>query len=75
MTPAGEQVIKIANDILGKVESIKKVAEEYTKPDQGELNIATTDTQARYALPQIIRQFIERYPKVNLHMHQARHRR
>lgn len=75
VTPAGEQVIKIANDILGKVESIKKVAEEYTKPDQGELNIATTDTQARYALPQIIRQFIERYPKVNLHMHQARHRR
>ncbi|MGL5409558.1 MAG: HTH-type transcriptional regulator CysB, partial [Shewanella sp.] len=57
--------------ILGKVESIKKVSEEYTKPDQGELNIATTDTQARYALPTIIRQFIDRYPKVNLHMHQG----
>lgn len=71
VTPAGLQVISIANDILGKVESIKKVSEEYTKPDQGELNIATTDTQARYALPTIIRQFIERYPKVNLHMHQG----
>lgn len=71
VTPAGQQVIAIANDILGKVDSIKKVAEEYTRPDQGELNIATTDTQARYALPQIIRQFIERYPKVNLHMHQG----
>ncbi|WP_299789682.1 HTH-type transcriptional regulator CysB [uncultured Shewanella sp.] len=71
VTPAGEQVISIANNILGKVESIKKVAEEYTKPDQGELNIATTDTQARYALPNIIRSFIERYPKVNLHMHQG----
>lgn len=71
VTPAGQQVINIANDILGKVESIKKVSEEYTKPDQGELNIATTDTQARYALPTIIRQFIDRYPKVNLHMHQG----
>ncbi|MGL4223230.1 MAG: HTH-type transcriptional regulator CysB [Shewanella sp.] len=71
VTPAGQQVINIANDILGKVESIKKVSEEYTKPDQGELNIATTDTQARYALPNIIRQFIDRYPKVNLHMHQG----
>ncbi len=71
VTPAGEKVIEIANDILGKVESIKKVAEEYTKPDQGELNIATTDTQARYALPHIIRNFISRYPKVNLHMHQG----
>lgn len=71
VTPAGQQVINIANDILGKVESIKKVSEEYTKPDQGQLNIATTDTQARYALPNIIRQFIDRYPKVNLHMHQG----
>ncbi|MGL4612528.1 MAG: HTH-type transcriptional regulator CysB [Shewanella sp.] len=71
VTPAGQQVINIANDILGKVESIKKVSEEYTKPDQGELNIATTDTQARYALPTIIRQYIDRYPKVNLHMHQG----
>ncbi|QSX32412.1 HTH-type transcriptional regulator CysB [Shewanella avicenniae] len=71
VTPAGQQVIRIANDILGKVESIKKVAEEYTKPDQGDLNIATTDTQARYALPHIIKQFIQRYPKVNLHMHQG----
>ena len=71
VTPAGQQVINIANDILGKVESIKKVSEEYTKPDRGELNIATTDTQARYALPHIIRQFIDRYPKVNLHMHQG----
>ncbi|MBO1271481.1 HTH-type transcriptional regulator CysB [Shewanella sp. 4t3-1-2LB] len=71
VTPAGEQVIRIANDILGKVESIKKVSEEYTKPDQGDLNLATTDTQARYALPKIIQQFIARYPKVNLHMHQG----
>ncbi|MBE8167938.1 MAG: HTH-type transcriptional regulator CysB [Shewanella sp.] len=71
VTPAGQQVINIANDILSKVEGIKKVAEEYTQPDQGELNIATTDTQARYALPNIIKGFIDRYPKVNLHMHQG----
>ncbi|NKF52466.1 HTH-type transcriptional regulator CysB [Shewanella sp. WXL01] len=71
VTPAGQQVIDIANDILGKVESIKKVSEEYTQPDKGELNIATTDTQARYALPPIIKDFIKRYPKVNLHMHQG----
>ncbi|MBR9729497.1 HTH-type transcriptional regulator CysB [Shewanella intestini] len=71
VTPAGQQVIDIANDILGKVESIKKVSEEYTQPDKGELNIATTDTQARYALPPIIKDFIKRYPKVNLNMHQG----
>ncbi|GLS84158.1 HTH-type transcriptional regulator CysB [Paraferrimonas haliotis] len=71
VTPAGKQIIDISADILGKIESIKAVAEEHTKPDQGVLNIATTHTQARYALPQVIQSFMERYPKVSLHMHQA----
>ncbi|QIZ75885.1 HTH-type transcriptional regulator CysB [Ferrimonas lipolytica] len=71
VTPAGKQVIEIAGDILGKVEGIKNVASEYTQPDRGDLNIATTHTQARYALPQVIGNFIQRYPQVNLHMHQG----
>lgn len=33
--------------------------------------IATTHTQARYALPNVIKGFIERYPRVSLHMHQG----
>lgn len=71
VTPAGQEVIAIAQSILGKVESIKSVAQEHTQPDQGVLNIATTHTQARYALPSVIKGFIERYPKVSLHMHQG----
>ncbi|WP_298444186.1 HTH-type transcriptional regulator CysB [uncultured Ferrimonas sp.] len=71
VTPAGKQIIDIAGDILGKVEGIKNVASEYTQPDRGDLNIATTHTQARYALPQMIGNFIQRYPDVNLHMHQG----
>ena len=35
------------------------------------LSIATTHTQARYALPATIKAFIERYPDVSLHMHQG----
>jgi Transcriptional regulator len=35
------------------------------------LSIATTHTQARYALPPLIKQFIVRYPEVSLHMHQG----
>ncbi|WP_163931079.1 HTH-type transcriptional regulator CysB [Paraferrimonas sp. SM1919] len=71
VTPAGQKVVDIAADILSKAESIKQVAREYTLPDQGALNIATTHTQARYALPSVISHFIERYPKVSLHMHQG----
>jgi LysR family cys regulon transcriptional activator len=71
VTPAGKEVIRYASEILGKVESIKSVARQYTQPDQGTLNIATTHTQARYALPEVIKGFIKRYPQVSLHMHQG----
>ncbi|MDO6706569.1 HTH-type transcriptional regulator CysB [Photobacterium sp. 1_MG-2023] len=71
VTPAGENIVRISRDILSRVESIKSVAGEYTHPEMGTLHIATTHTQARYALPQVIQGFIERYPKVSLHMHQG----
>ena len=71
VTPAGKEIIRYSTEILGKVESIKAVANQYTMPDQGTLNIATTHTQARYALPEVINGFIKKYPKVSLHMHQG----
>lgn len=71
ITTAGEEVLKIAGDILSKVEEIKQLTQEYSSPDQGSLSIATTHTQARYALPVVIESFIKRYPKVALHMHQG----
>ena len=71
VTEAGKDVINISREILAKVESIKSVAREHTLPDQGKLNIATTHTQARYALPDVIQGFMNKYPKVSLHMHQG----
>lgn len=71
VTPAGHEVIAIAQQILAKVDAIKSVASEHTQPNQGKLNIATTHTQARYALPTIIRDFMQKYPQVSLHMHQG----
>ncbi|HIF9458209.1 TPA: HTH-type transcriptional regulator CysB [Photobacterium damselae] len=71
VTPAGEEIVRIARDILSRVESIKSVAGEHTHPEVGTLNIATTHTQARYALPDVIQGFTARFPKVSLHMHQG----
>lgn len=71
VTPAGRDILKISQEILAKVQSIRSVAGQYTNPDEGTLNISTTHTQARYALPGVIRSFIKRYPKVSLHMHQG----
>lgn len=71
VTPAGEAVLKVAGEILGKVDSIKQIAQEYSNNKKGSLSIATTHTQARYALPNVIEHFIEDFPDVALHMHQG----
>ena len=71
VTPAGEVILQTAGEILRKVESIKQVAQEYSNEKKGALSIATTHTQARYALPATIKTFMERYPDVSLHMHQG----
>lgn len=71
VTPAGEAILKTAGEILRKVESIKSVAQEFSNEKKGSLSLATTHTQARYALPDTISTFIERYPEVSLHMHQG----
>jgi LysR family cys regulon transcriptional activator len=71
ITPAGEAILRTAGEILRKVESIKQVAQEFSNERKGSLSIATTHTQARYALPSVIEDFIEKYPEVSLHMHQG----
>ncbi|MDG1311710.1 MAG: HTH-type transcriptional regulator CysB [Porticoccaceae bacterium] len=71
VTQAGEQILKIAGEILGQVESIKQLTQEHNSPHRGSLSIATTHTQARYALPPVIQGFISKYPEVSLHMHQG----
>ena len=51
VTPTGEKILKIAGDILRQVDGIKQLTQEHNSPNHGSLSIATTHTQARYALP------------------------
>jgi LysR family transcriptional regulator, cys regulon transcriptional activator len=71
ITPAGEVIIRMAGEILRKVESIKQAAQEFSNERRGSLSIATTHTQARYALPKVIQAFRAEYPEVRLHMNQG----
>ena len=71
ITPAGETILRIADEILRKTESIKRVAQEFSDEATGNLSIATTHTQARYALPPVIKEFMRQYPEVSLHMNQG----
>ncbi len=71
ITEPGKRVLEIAGRILREVANIKRVSEEYAGGDTGSLVIATTHTQARYALPAVVKQFVERHPDVRLSMHQG----
>ena len=71
LTPAGETIVAIAGDILRQTENIKRAALEHRDERRGSLSIATTHTQARYALPPVIEAFRARYPAVALHMNQG----
>ena len=66
ITPPGAAILEIAERILHETENLKQAAEDFSNQDAGTLTIATTHTQARYALPAVIKQFSQRYPRVKL---------
>jgi len=71
ITAGGHQVIDRARIIMREVENIRSLASDYFEEEEGSLSIATTHTQARYVLPEIIAEFRERFPKVGLNLHQG----
>ncbi len=71
ITPAGATVIEYARKVMRDVDNIRSVGKDLLARQEGTLSIATTHTQARYVLPDIISQFHERYPNVNLELHQG----
>jgi LysR family transcriptional regulator, cys regulon transcriptional activator len=66
ITPPGKTILAIAERILQETENLKRAASDYSNQDTGSLTVATTHTQARYALPDVIQRFSARYPKVKL---------
>ena len=71
ITSAGEQVIGRARLIMQETENIRSLASDYYREENGTLSIATTHTQARYVLPDVIREFRTRHPLVDLHLHEG----
>src|SRR5262245_54091325 len=70
-TAAGARVIEHAVRILREAQNIKGISAEFRDEHSGTLSIGTTHTQARYALPPVIKQFRARYPRVKFHLHQG----
>ena len=71
ITPAGQKVIERARVIMHEVDNIRALASDFYEEEEGSLSIATTHTQARYVLPDIIQEFRRKYPGVQLNLHQG----
>jgi LysR family cys regulon transcriptional activator len=71
LTDPGKELIEIVERILVDTGNIKKLGQQFSARDEGQLVIATTHAQARYVLPQVVAQFRQAFPKVRLTLHQG----
>jgi LysR family cys regulon transcriptional activator len=71
LTPPGRESLEIARRIVAETHNLKAVTAEYRQERSGSLVIATTHTQARYALPPVVARFREKYPQVHLSLKQG----
>lgn len=71
ITEPGEKIIQIAQRILLEAHNLKEVTAEFHHETTGSLAVATTHTQARYALPRVVSSFMNAYPQVRLSLRQG----
>ena len=71
LTEPGKEISCYVEQILIDTANIKRVAENLSKIEAGKLTIATTHTQARYTLPDIIVNFRHAFPNVRLVLNQT----
>jgi LysR family transcriptional regulator, cys regulon transcriptional activator len=71
ITEAGHEVLKSVDIVLREIANLKRIGAQFAAADTGRLRIATTHTQARYYLPPRVAAWRQRFPKVQVALHQA----
>ena len=71
LTPPGEAVLPIVQRLMLDAENLKRAGKDFSDQSKGQLTVAATHSQARYALPQVVKEFRDQYPHVTLHLHQG----
>jgi LysR family cys regulon transcriptional activator len=71
LTPPGQALLPIVERLLLEADNLRSAGEEFSGADRGRLRIGATHSQARYALPPVVRDFRALFPRVTLHMHQG----
>jgi len=71
LTAPGKELQPVVERLLQDAGNIRRIADEFASKDSGDLVVAATHTQARYALPEVIRDFKQAHPRVHLALHQG----
>lgn len=71
LSPIGKQLLPHIERIFVEIRTIENLTLDFQNPTTGELSIATTHTQARYVLPDVIQQFKQKFPNIQLVLQQA----
>lgn len=71
LTEPGKEIIQVVERMLLDARNLRRISDHFSGQDQGGLTIATTHTQARYALPKVVHAFKREFPKVHLSLRQA----
>ena len=70
-TPVCKAIVQELDRIEQSMENIRAVADDFRLQTRGEIRIATTHTQAKYFLPEVMLEFRQRYPDVAIHFLQG----
>jgi LysR family cys regulon transcriptional activator len=71
VTEGGQRILAQAERVLIEADNLRQAGREAANPNAGTLVVATTHSQARYRLPEVIRRFRALYPEVALILHQG----
>ena len=71
LTEPGKELAAIVDRMLLDAANVRRLAEQFAQQRRGEFTVATTHTQARYALPPGRGGIQEEFPQVRLILHQG----
>ena len=71
LTTPGKTLLPIIDRLLLEAGNLKNAGKDFKEKDTGVFYVAATHSQARYALPAVVRDFRQIYPGVTLHLRQG----
>ncbi|MDN3918695.1 CysB family HTH-type transcriptional regulator [Roseateles violae] len=71
LTEPGQKVIAIVERLMHEADNLRRAGDDFARAGRGVLRIAVTHSQARYALPPVVRDFRAAHPEVSLHLQQG----